>query len=77
LAIEKDRGLGHFHHTEYNIGVSYALMGKDVAAIDWLRKTADHGFSCPVIQINPDFQTLLKKSKNEMEYYRTQLFATQ
>ncbi len=45
-AIEADRGLGHFHHSEYNIASAYALMGKPRLALEWLEKAANNGFPC-------------------------------
>ncbi len=85
LAIENDRGLGHFHHSEYNIASAYALMGKTASAIEWLQKTADHGFSCyPLFERDPhlknlrgnsDFETFLKKMKQRRDYYRSEFLA--
>ncbi len=80
MAIEKDRGLGHFHHSEYNIASAYALMGKTALALEWLQKTVDHGFSCyPFFEKdphlknlhgNPEFGTFLEKTKQQRNYYR-------
>ncbi|MCI0603310.1 protein kinase [bacterium] len=83
MAIEKDRGLGHFHHSEYNIALAYALMGKTAPAIEWLQKTGDHGFSCyPFFEKDPhlknlhgqhEFETFLEKMKQQRNYYRAKL----
>jgi serine/threonine protein kinase/tetratricopeptide (TPR) repeat protein len=79
-AIEADVGLGHFHHTEYNIASAYALMGKGELALEWLTKADAHGFSCypffakdPHLENlhgNPEFKTLLEKMKQQTEFYR-------
>jgi non-specific serine/threonine protein kinase len=81
MAIEKDRGVGHFHHAEYNIALAYALMGKTSLAMEWLQKTADHGFACyPLFAKDPhlaslrgnsDFEAFLEKMKQVMDYYHT------
>jgi tetratricopeptide (TPR) repeat protein len=82
--IEKDRGLGHFHHSEYNIASAYALMGRTALAMEWLQKTADHGFSCyPYFAGDPHlknlhsdaaFETFLKAMRQQMNDYRAKFF---
>ena len=82
-AIEADRGLGHFHHSEYNIACAYALMGKPRLAVEWLEKAADHGFPCyPLfvadpnlssLRSDPAYQSLLRKMKAQWEHYRATL----
>jgi TolB-like protein len=82
-AIEADRGLGHFHHSEYNIASAYALMDKPRQSVEWLRKSAEHGFPCyPLfasdpnlvsLRGDPDYQSLLRKMKAEWEHYRSTL----
>jgi serine/threonine protein kinase len=39
-------GFGHFHHTAYNIGSAYALLGQTADAVKWLEVAADDGFPC-------------------------------
>ncbi|MFY9551830.1 MAG: protein kinase [Thermoanaerobaculia bacterium] len=83
LAIQYDRGLSHFHHVEYNIGVAYALMGKPRQAVEWLGKSADHGFQCypyfatdrnlAALRGDPGYEALLRKMKSEWEHYRDTL----
>jgi hypothetical protein len=82
-AIEADRGLGHFHHTEYNIASAYALMGRPRQAVEWLRRSAENGFPCyPLfasdpnlvsLRGDPDYQSLLGKMKADWERYRSTL----
>jgi tetratricopeptide (TPR) repeat protein len=82
-AIQADRGLGHFHHSEYNIASAYALMGKPRQAVDWLRKSAENGFPCyPLFASDPNlsslrgdpaYQSLLRKMKAEWEHYQATL----
>jgi tetratricopeptide (TPR) repeat protein len=45
-AIRLGKGFGHFHHTAYNVGSAYALMGHHVQAVKWLRTAAEDGFPC-------------------------------
>jgi TolB-like protein/Tfp pilus assembly protein PilF/predicted Ser/Thr protein kinase len=83
LAIQYDRGLSHFHHVEYNIGSAYALMGKPRQAVEWLGKSAEHGFQCyPLFATDPNlaslrgdpgYEALLRKMKAEWEHYRDTL----
>jgi eukaryotic-like serine/threonine-protein kinase len=83
LAIQYDRGLSHFHHVEYNIGSAYALMGKPRQAVEWLGKSAEHGFQChPLFATDPNLTTLrgdpgyaalMRKLKAEWEHYRDTL----
>jgi adenylate cyclase len=82
-AIQNDSGFSHFHHAEYNIAVAYAIMGKVDLAVDWLQKTADHGFPCyPSFENDPYFQKLrshppyvefLAKMKQQWEQSRARL----
>ncbi len=83
LAMQYDRGLSHFHHVEYNIGVAYALMGRPRQAVEWLEKSAEHGFQCyPLFASDPNlaslrgdsgYEALLRKMKAEWEHYRDTL----
>jgi serine/threonine protein kinase/tetratricopeptide (TPR) repeat protein len=83
LAIQYDRGLSHFHHVEYNIGSAYALMGRPRQALEWLRKSAEHGFQCyplfatdpnlAALRGDPGYEALLRKMKAEWEHYRDTL----
>ena len=44
MAIESGKGFGHFHHTAYIIGSTYAVMNSSREAIKWLRLAAADGF---------------------------------
>jgi len=81
LAVQKGKGFGHFHHTEYFIGVAYALMNKPDQAIKWLEQAADEGFPCyPLFERDANlnslrqdgrFIALLAKLKQQWESYKT------
>ncbi len=44
--VEIGKGFGHFHHTEYNIASSYALLNEPETALRWLKSAAANGFPC-------------------------------
>lgn len=46
LARELGRGFGHFHHSAYNIGSAYALLGDSEMAVQALQDAAEDGFPC-------------------------------
>ncbi|HJX93432.1 MAG TPA: protein kinase [Pyrinomonadaceae bacterium] len=81
LAVKKGKGFGHFHHTEYFIGVAYALMNKPDQAIKWLEQAVDEGFPCyPLYEHDANlnslrqdgrFIALLAKLKQQWESYKT------
>jgi hypothetical protein len=81
-AIEIGKGLGHFHHTEYNIAVAYALLNEPVEAVKWLQAAADDGFPCyPFFDIDnnfdnirdhPQFITLMARLRSQWERYKTE-----
>ncbi len=82
-AVALDRGFGHFHHAAYSIATAYALMGKKLEALDWVRRTAEDGLPCYMLYATdpfldslrdePDFQALLAKMKAQWERYRATL----
>jgi TolB-like protein/DNA-binding winged helix-turn-helix (wHTH) protein/Tfp pilus assembly protein PilF len=46
IALQKESGFGHFHHTAYNIASAYALMNQPDPALKWLVKAAEDGLPC-------------------------------
>ena len=83
FAIENNKGSSHFHHAEHLIACAYALMGDTKAAIEWLQKTADHGFPCyPLFKNDPNLKSLrndpgyislMDKLKKQWEIYKQDL----
>ena len=77
------KGLGHFHHAEYDIACAYAVLGKKNESLAWLRRTAADGFPCyPLFEKDPllarlrtdgDFQTFLGEMKAGWERFRATL----
>jgi DNA-binding winged helix-turn-helix (wHTH) protein len=45
-AIELGQGFGHFHHTAYNIALTYAALQEPDEAVNWIEVAADDGFPC-------------------------------
>jgi adenylate cyclase len=82
-SIRLGKGLGHFHHAEYDIACAYAVMGKKEDALFWLRRTAADGFPCyPLFQkdplldslrADPAYQSFLSEMKAGWERYRALL----
>jgi len=73
----------HFHHAEYNIASAYALMGNNLEALRWLRRTAEHRLTpYPLFERDPnldnlrsdhDFKTWLGEMKSLWERRRAGL----
>jgi TolB-like protein/tetratricopeptide (TPR) repeat protein/predicted Ser/Thr protein kinase len=82
-AIQADRGLSHYHHTEYAIGSAYALIGNKAAAIQWLERAAAHGLPCyPLfrddpnlagLRGDPEYQAFMTRLRSQWEGYRREL----
>ncbi|MFY9552690.1 MAG: protein kinase [Thermoanaerobaculia bacterium] len=82
-SIQLGKGLGHFHHAEYDIGTAYATMGEKVEALSWLRRAAADGFPCyplfrkdPLLdplRTDPAFKAFLEEMKADWERRRSTL----
>jgi len=58
-AIELGAGFGHFHHTAYNIAVTYAALHEPAEAVNWIEAAADDGFPCyPYFAQDPNLDAL-------------------
>ena len=58
-AVEHGKGYRHFHHTEYNVAVAYALLGKPSHALHWLQAAADDGLPCfPLFEKDPNLDRI-------------------
>jgi adenylate cyclase len=83
VSIASGKKLGHFHHTAYNIGISYALLNKQKEAVRWLQKTAEDGLPCYTLFANDpyldnlrndtEFRSLMETLKKQWEYYKATL----
>jgi TolB-like protein/DNA-binding winged helix-turn-helix (wHTH) protein/Tfp pilus assembly protein PilF len=81
VALTKEHGYGHFHHTAYAIASAYALMKQPDLAIRHLQKLAEEGFPCyPLferdpnldnLRQNPRFIEFMAKQKKQWEYFKT------
>jgi tetratricopeptide (TPR) repeat protein len=79
-ALEHGKGYRHVHHTEYNVAVAYALLGKPKEALRWLQAAADDGLPCyPLFETDPNldkirrdpgFTAFLVKQKQQWEAFK-------
>jgi len=75
------QGTSHFHHAEYEIASTYALLGDHEQALKWLDQTAEDGLPCyPLFEGDPNLQKLrgdprftafLQKQKQQWEVFRS------
>ncbi len=82
-AIPKGENDVHFHHTEYNIAVTYALLHRPLAALPWLQRAVRDGWPCyPLferdprldpIRSTPAFIAFLREQKAQWERYQKTL----
>ena len=82
-AVKADRGLSHYHHTEYAVASAYALLGRKAAAVQWLERAAAHGLPCyPLfrddpflvgLKGDPAFDRFMSQLKARWEGYRRDL----
>jgi serine/threonine protein kinase/class 3 adenylate cyclase/tetratricopeptide (TPR) repeat protein len=71
--FERRKGFGHFHHSQYNVAMAYAVMNHATEAMENLRAAAADGFPCyPLFAVdrnldnlrgNPDFAAFLAEQK--------------
>ena len=53
------KGLGHFHHTAYNLASTYAALNEPSKAVKWLEAAADDGFPCySYFEVDPNLNNL-------------------
>ena len=64
LTADNVAGLSDLHHTQYNIGAAYALMGETRQAVTWLKKASREGLPCyPLFERDPDLDSLRRDSE--------------
>jgi tetratricopeptide (TPR) repeat protein len=49
MTVRHEKGFGHYHHAQYDVGCSLALIGAADEALDWLEQAAQNGFPCLVL----------------------------
>lgn len=63
-AIEVGTGFGHFHHTAYNIALTYAILNRPEPAVKWLEVSADDGFPCyPLFEKDASLNSVRKDER--------------
>jgi TolB-like protein len=78
--LRRKRSFGHYHHTQYDVACTHALLGEKEAALDWLTDAARNGFPCysffeidPLLgslRGEPRFRTLMRELEEECDRYR-------
>ncbi len=82
-AVEKGRGFVHFHHTEYSIASTYAVLRQPRASVEWLRRVAAEGWPCyPLfasdrnldnVRGDSGFISFVREQKTQWERWRATL----
>ena len=78
-AVASPTSQSHFHHAQFTIASTYARLGKNALALDWLRRTAANGMpNYPLfrndpnmrgLQGDPPYETLMAGLKQQFERY--------
>ena len=64
LTADNVAGLSDLHHTQYNIGAAYALMGDRAPGGAWLTKASREGLPCyPLFERDPNLDSLRRDSE--------------
>ena len=71
---------GHYHHVEFNVACTLALLGRNAEALEWLRSCVRNGFPClaavenePLLmslRSEPGFETLVSELRTSRDRYR-------
>jgi DNA-binding winged helix-turn-helix (wHTH) protein/tetratricopeptide (TPR) repeat protein len=80
VALTKDRGYPHFHHTEYIVAAAYARMKNTQLAMRYLQQAADNGFPCYTffekdtnldsLRGDPRFREFMIQQKKQWEHFK-------
>jgi hypothetical protein len=59
LTIRHRKDFGHYHHVQYDIACSLAIVGAHEEALEWLHQAAANGFPCyPLFERDPWLQSM-------------------
>jgi non-specific serine/threonine protein kinase len=82
-AARNERGYSSYHHAQYNVAATYAVMGDKPRAVEWLRKAAAEGFPCypfyasdpnlSGLERDPAFDSFMARLKEDWERRRAAL----
>ncbi|HEY6065036.1 MAG TPA: tetratricopeptide repeat protein, partial [Thermoanaerobaculia bacterium] len=65
LSIQNKKAFRHYHHAQYDIACTHALLGEREEALRWLSDAAHNGFPCSgFFEIDP----LLESIRNEERF---------
>jgi hypothetical protein len=74
-ACESPRSFGHTHHTLYQVGCIYSILGQSEQALAWLERAVSTGFRCwrlfkvdpclSNVRVLPDFQNYVAEIERE------------
>jgi serine/threonine protein kinase len=60
-ACDSPRSFGHTHHTLYQVGCIYAILGESQKALGWIDQAVNTGFRCwPFFRVDPCLSNLRK-----------------
>ena len=80
-AVQNRKAYGHFHHVEFDVACSLALLGKKDEALSWLRSCTQGGLPClPAVENEPllvslhsesGYADLVRELRASLDHYRT------
>ena len=80
VTVRSRKAFGHYHHAQYDIACTHALLGNREQALDWLTESSRNGFPCHrFFEIDPllepirseaRFRRLIDELRAEGERYR-------
>jgi tetratricopeptide (TPR) repeat protein len=78
--IERQKAFGHYHHAQYDVGCTYALLGDREEGLRWIRDAAANGFPSATWFTNdtllqellggPELNALIAEVEAEGQKYR-------
>ena len=78
--VQTKRAYGHFHHVEFDVAGTLAILGRKEEALTWLRSGVRNGFPCLMAVENdplfaplhsePDYQALIGELRETRDHYK-------
>ena len=58
-AFELPHSFGHDHHTYYQLGCIYSVLGETSKSLGWINRAVENGFPCwPLFKFDPTLEKL-------------------